>query len=196
MDYYELLETRRSVRRFSPRPVDKALLDKVLAAADMAPSGADRKPWSYIVLDDPLTKKKVRDACEKVEVEWYKDQPAWLRQWANKKGLVPDDKSFITTAPVTLVVTGNAGMPFWFESTWVSVTMVVLAAFREGLGTLTYTPGDTSALKEPLGVPDNHEIVVLLPIGYPNDEGMAPSKRTMPTGPGPRIFRNRFGLDY
>lgn len=49
----ELLRARRSVRKYTPRAVDPAVIDRVLEAMLSAPSSRGRRPWQLIVVDDP-----------------------------------------------------------------------------------------------------------------------------------------------
>ncbi|SNY52886.1 nitroreductase [Paractinoplanes atraurantiacus] len=61
MDVYEAVSSRRSVRAFSDRPVPRAVLERVLAAAARAPSSGNLQPWHlYVVTGEPLTALKRR----------------------------------------------------------------------------------------------------------------------------------------
>jgi nitroreductase len=61
MDVYEAVDTRRAVRAFSDKPVPKAVLERVLAAATRAPSSGNLQPWHlYVVAGEPLAELKRR----------------------------------------------------------------------------------------------------------------------------------------
>lgn len=61
MDIYEAVMTRRAVRAFTPEPVPRDTLERVLTAATRAPSGANLQPWNaYVVTGAPLAELKKR----------------------------------------------------------------------------------------------------------------------------------------
>ena len=60
MDFYEVIRTRRSVRSYKPDPIPQKVLNKVLDAARIAPSGSNRQPWGFIVVKDEDLKSLIR----------------------------------------------------------------------------------------------------------------------------------------
>ena len=66
-EFLELMQTRRSVRHFSPRPVAWELIENALRTAGTAPSGANQQPWSFVVVGDPDVKAEIREAAEHEE---------------------------------------------------------------------------------------------------------------------------------
>lgn len=65
------LARRRTVRQFSDRPVPRAVIETCLAAAGTAPSGANLQPWHFVVTGDPEVKRKIREAAEREEHDFY-----------------------------------------------------------------------------------------------------------------------------
>ena len=65
------MRRRRTVRQFSPRPVDRSVVEDCIAAAGTAPSGANLQPWHFVVVEDPAVKRRIREASERVEREFY-----------------------------------------------------------------------------------------------------------------------------
>jgi len=59
---YELLGSRRSLRRFSPAPLDRAVLERLLAAAVTAPSSTNRQPWHFTVVTQPARRRDIAAA--------------------------------------------------------------------------------------------------------------------------------------
>ncbi len=59
MDIFEALHTRRSIRKFTQQDVSEELINKILAAAMMAPSAGNQQPWQFIVITDDAQKKKI-----------------------------------------------------------------------------------------------------------------------------------------
>lgn len=59
MDMIEMIKSRRSVRKFTDEPVDRALLMQVLEAGRWAPSGLNNQPWRFALITDKQVKAKV-----------------------------------------------------------------------------------------------------------------------------------------
>ncbi|MDY7029970.1 MAG: nitroreductase family protein, partial [Spirochaetota bacterium] len=55
MKFIELAEKRYSVRKYDSRPIDRAVLDRCIEAARLAPSAVNAQPWHFVVADDPET---------------------------------------------------------------------------------------------------------------------------------------------
>jgi len=75
------------------------------------------------------------------------------------------------------VVAGDKRAPYWLESTWISIAYMLLQAENQELGTLTYTPSDTTFLNKLLSIPDHYSVVAIIPVGYPAE---TPTTRTRP----------------
>ena len=150
MDFYQVIETRRSVRSYKPDPVPEDVLKKVLNAARIAPSGSNRQPWKFIIIKDEERKKKMVELCE--------------------------GQSFVAEAPVLIVACGrnihyNRGGWMGDYSMIVDVAIAVdhltLAARAEGLGTCWIGSFDNEGIKKFLNIPEDINVVVLTPLGYP-----------------------------
>ena len=63
MDFYEVVRTRRSVRAFKKDPVPETILNKILDATHIAPSGSNRQPWRFILVTDEELKQRMISAC-------------------------------------------------------------------------------------------------------------------------------------
>ena len=171
------MRARRSVREFSDEPLPPGVLDEVIRAAGLAPSGANRQPWTFVVVTDPETKKKIREAAELEERELYERRIS--DEW--REALEPlgtdANKPFLEIAPALVVVFRHVygvdedGQRFTNyytqESVGIAVGFFIAALQHAGLVTLTHTPSPMGFLGEVLGRPENEKAYVLLPIGYP-----------------------------
>src|SRR5438128_803444 len=70
-EFLRRIAARRTVRDFSPEPVPFALVRDAIRAAALAPSGANRQPWKFVVVADPEVKREIRAAAEVEEKESY-----------------------------------------------------------------------------------------------------------------------------
>lgn len=182
-----LMSKRRSIRAFKSKPFSRHVLKRVLKAAFYAPSGADRSGYEMIVVDDPEVKRQIRAQCEVADTQWHRNAPVKIQRWLKKKGITPE-KPFLEDAPYLICVFGDNTAPYWLGSTWLAVAYLLLAAEREGLATLTYTPGKVRFLQKLLGVKPNLVPLVVLPIGYADEK--QPMKKIKPDT---RVYFNRAG---
>ena len=159
------MENRRSIREFSNKNVPKEKLNSILRTGQLSPSGANQKPFVYIVIDDPVLKKKIKSYCESVDKKFYNNSSEWFKKWMKEKK-ISLKKDFLVDAPYLVVVAGETDKPYWLESTWISIAYVILAAEYEGLATLTYTPAELDFLNDLLNLPKMLKPVSIIPVGY------------------------------
>ena len=184
------MKRRRSIRKFKKEKFAIEELCLILNAGLLAPSGANQNPYIFVIIDDVQLKKEIRNECELADKGFHDEAPSWLKEWFSKKQIT-SEKPFLTDAPYLVVIAGNTTMPYWLESTWISVAYILLAAEAEGLSTLTYTPGQMSFLNLLLGLPEVYAPVVILPIGYPDE---FPTKIDNDDKEA-KIFFNKFGVE-
>ena len=72
--FYKSMSRRRSVRTFSSEPVDRSLIESIVATAGTAPSGANKQPWRFVAVDDPDLKRQIREGAEEEERLFYKSR--------------------------------------------------------------------------------------------------------------------------
>jgi nitroreductase len=182
-EFFELLNRRRTVREYSSREVPLDLIEKAIATAGTAPSGANMQPWRFVVVRDKEVKRRIREAAEKEEHESYHGRMSekWLRRLAPLG--TDEHKPFIEIAPYLIVVfrinsiTEDGGTePTYYsqESAGIAVGMLLAALHNMGLATLTHTPSPMKFLQEILNRPKNEIPFVLIPVGYPADDARVP----------------------
>ncbi|MEP6945799.1 MAG: nitroreductase family protein [Acidobacteriota bacterium] len=181
--FFELLDRRRTVREYSDREVPFELIERAIATAGTAPSGANMQPWRFVVIKDPEIKRKIREAAEKEESESYHGRMSekWLRRLAV---LGTDEyKPFLEIAPYLIVVfrinsveeNGETEPTYYSqESVGIAVGLLLAALHNMGLATLTHTPSPMKFLQEILGRPKNEIPFVLIPVGYPTADALVP----------------------
>jgi len=166
MELLDLMKNRRSIREYKKQTIPLEKIYSVLDAGRYAPSGANQQPWIYILVTDATLKQQIRGEAERVEREYHETAPLQLQEWFKKQGITPA-KPFLTDAPALIVVAGDTKAPYWLESIWISIAYILLQAENQQLGTLTYTPSDTTFLNKLLDIPNHYSVVVVIPIGYP-----------------------------
>lgn len=182
-EFFELLNRRRTVRDYSNRDVPIELIERAIATAGTAPSGANMQPWRFVVVQDAEIKRKIREAAEKEEYESYHGRMSekWLRRLAVLG--TDEHKPFLEIAPylivvfrITTVLEDGETEPTYYsqESVGIAVGMLLAALHNIGLATLTHTPSPMRFLQEILGRPKNEVPFVLIPVGYPADNAKVP----------------------
>ena len=183
-EFYTSVSRRRTVREFSDRAVPRDIIETALKAAGTAPSGANLQPWHFVVVSGPKTKRKIREAAEVEEREFYKHRASaeWL---AALEPLGTDsNKPFLETAPYVIAVflqkygelpDGRKVKHYYpVESTGLATGILITALHHAGLATLTHTPSPMKFLNEILGRPTSERPFLLLVTGYPTDDAEVP----------------------
>lgn len=187
--FYQLCNGRRSVRDFSSDPIPAELIETLIKTAGTAPSGANRQPWRFIVVQDPELKRKIRIAAEKEEKESYEERMP--DQWLEDLSALGTDwhKEFLETAPVLIVVFAVNYEPeekrihknyYVRESVGVAVGFLLAAIHHAGLVALTHTPSPMNFLQEILERPQQEKPYLLIPVGYPAPGALVPDIHRKP----------------
>lgn len=178
--FAEVMAKRRSVRDFSTEPVPEEVIEAAIRAAATAPSGANLQPWRFVVMTDPERKRRLREAAEEEEREFYNHRasPEWLAALAP----IGTDwrKPFLEDAPVVIVVFEvhqgpNTPRPYYVkESVGIAVGFLLATLHQAGLATLTHTPSPMRFLNEVCERPREERAYVVIPVGYPLEGAQVP----------------------
>ncbi|MGD8376047.1 MAG: nitroreductase family protein [Acidobacteriota bacterium] len=184
------MDRRRSVRNFSRDAPPRECIDLAIRAASTAPSGANRQPWRFVVVDDPELKRAIREAAEHEERRNYEHRfpPEWLEALAPLG--VGWEKPFLEEAPYLVVVfkesygidAGGASTTNYYvnESVGIACGMFIAALHHMGLASLTHTPSPMGFLSRLLRRPDNEKPYILFPVGFPAPGARVPDLRRKP----------------
>lgn len=172
--YLSELSARRSVRAFSDESVPREVLLNCIRTAASAPSGANKQPWTFVLVTDPAIKREIRLAAEKEERAFYHHRAPqrWLE---DLEALGTDqEKPFLETAPALIVVFAQRHGAevderhyYVNESVGIASGFLLAALHHAGLGTLTHTPSPMIFLGNILSRPKNERAYLLIPVGYP-----------------------------
>jgi nitroreductase len=171
MDVMQAIKGRRSIRKYKPDPVSDKDIEKVLEAASWAPSWANTQCWRFIVVQDPQLKERLSDTLKLKEnraAMAVRDAPvvivacAELGKSGHRRGKVETDK----------------GDWFMFD-TALAMQNLTLAAYAIGLGTVHLGLFDAKEVARILDVPDGAVVVEMTPLGYPDDQPIAPRRKEL-----------------
>lgn len=189
--FYDLLNTRRSVRAFAPDPVPRGLVEDAIRTASTAPSGAHRQPWTFALVGDADLKVRIRQAAEAEEAENYEGGrlPDEWRQALEPLG-TNASKPYLETAPwlvvlfeqrYTITPDGETLKNYYVkESVGIAAGMFLSAIHNMGLAALTHTPSPMAFLMRILDRPENERPFALFPVGYPADGCRVPDLARKP----------------
>lgn len=182
--FYENIKRRRSIRQFSDRQVSREIIENCIRAAAYAPSGANMQPWYFVAAGNPEIKRKIREAAEKEEINFYKK---WApEKWLNALKPLGTDihKPFLETAPYLIVIfaqryhvltDGNIEKHYYVnESVGIATGILITAIHNAGLVSLTYTPSPMGFLNKILGRPSSEKAFLILVVGYPDENATVP----------------------
>jgi len=183
IEFLNEMKSRRSVRHFSDNPIPIEVIKNVVMTASSSPSGANKQPWKFVIVQDAEVKKRIRRAAEKEEKEFYEKRAP--EQWLNDLKQLETDwqKEFLETAPYLIVVfkinykndTKLKNKNYYVnESVGIACGLLIAAIHKAGLVTLTHTPSPMGFLSKILKRPKNEKPFLLLPVGYPEEDARIP----------------------
>ena len=182
-NYLEKLKTRRSVRDFSSETIPIDVIKNMVKSASSAPSGANKQPWKFCIVQDPKIKKKIRTAAETEEKENYDHR--FPEEWLEDLNQFGTDwhKEFLEEAPYLIVIfkqvydlRGEKQAKNYYvnESVGIAAGFLLTAIHNAGLVALTHTPSPMGFLEKILKRPKNERAFLLIPVGYPQNGAKVP----------------------
>ena len=178
------MEKRRSIREFSSQSFPRKVIENCLLVASSAPSGANRQPWKFVVVSNPVIKKEIRREAEKREQRFYQDIST--KNWVKDLELLGTNasKPFLEVAPYLIVIFAERyswsenkvkQMNYYVpESVGIATGMLITAIHHTGLACLTYTPPRIGFLNQLLNRPSNERPFIILVVGFPSEKAMVP----------------------
>ena len=143
---FNAIYSRRSIRNFKDKDVEKTKIEKLLRTAMAAPSACNIQPWDYIIIDTKEIIEKVKNSIEK---------------YGNYN------------TPLIMVITGNNKNIPWKDNGIIDCALamenIMIAAPTIGLGTVCIGGFNRQIIKEILEIPEGIEAIGMLYIGYPNE---------------------------
>ena len=159
MDVMEAITTRRSIRKYSDRPIEEDKLNLVLEAARLSPSSANSQNWHFIVVRDKEKIQKLMEAAD--------GQPS------------------VGEAPCAIVACAiksrmmDCGQPTDTVDCSIAMSYMLLQAHVLGLGTCWLGHFYADKVKKALHIPEDVSVIAFTPIGYPAEEPVARPRKEM-----------------
>ena len=163
---------RRSIRRFKPDAIDHDILEEIVETASYAPSWKHTQITRYIAVEGALKDQIAAQACE-----------AWK-----------PNADIINSAPVLMVISiiknrsgferdGSYSTPrndgWQMYDAGIASQTFCLAAHDKGIGSVILGIFDSAKVASILEVPEDRDVIALIPIGYPAEEPVAPKRKSV-----------------
>lgn len=168
----ECLTGRRSIRNFKPDTISHELLASIIETASYSPSWKNTQTVRYIAVEGDLKNQ--------IAAECY--------------SLFPGNAHAAANAPMLIVLTAIKGR-CGFErdgsfstskkDSWqmfdagIAAQTFCLAAWEQGLGSVIQGLYDEEKIINLLNIPDDQELIALIPVGYPDEEPVAPRRKSV-----------------
>ncbi len=183
--HHEQMQSRRSVRSFSSKPVSQDVIEQCVMTAGTAPGGGNHQPWSFACVGSTAAKKEIREAAEAEEREFYSGRAA--QEWIDALAPIGTDadKPYMEIAPWLICIfaqrrggthEGEARKNYYIhESVGIATGMLISACHNAGLATLVHTPNPMKFLNGICGRPETEKPFLILVAGHPAEDAMVPN---------------------
>jgi len=169
-DFMDIIKERRSVRKFEDRDIPESTLQTVLEAAQWSQSWANTQCWEIVVVKDQAIKGQLQETMAK-------GNPA-TKAIVEAPALLAVCGKLETSGYYKGQVTTKFGDWFLFDLGLVCQN-ICLAAHAAGLGSVIVGLFDHDQAAKVLKVPQGHELVAIIPLGYPAQTPKAPKRKAI-----------------
>ena len=156
--FYDLLKSRRSIRKFQNREVEKGKIDTMLKSALRAPSSRARRPWEFIAVTDRELLKKL-SRCREQGSEFLAGAPLGIVVMADPEAC----DVWVEDASIASIIIQLSAQSLDLSSCWIQVRNRVHSGRLQA----------EDYIKEALGIPPKYSIECIVAVGYPAEEKRA-----------------------
>ncbi len=151
MNLTECIEKRRSIRKYiKNKNLTESQINSILNVAQLAPSSSNKQDWELLLVDNPIIKKELVEAC--------------------------DNQSFIADCSIFIAGISTAKHKWSEIDIAIALEHIALKAVEMGLGTCWIGAFDKEKVSKILKIPRDKELIICIILGFP-DERPLPSPR-------------------
>ncbi|KON32995.1 MAG: hypothetical protein AC479_06065 [miscellaneous Crenarchaeota group-6 archaeon AD8-1] len=148
MNVLEAIQTRRSIRRFMKKPIEKEKLTRILESARLSPSANNNQPWHFILITEKKAKENLFPAYPR---NWFVEAPAIIAVC-----IKPNDGW-----------SRQDGEKYWKLDAAIAMQSIMLTSHDFGIGSCCIAAFDEKKAKKVLEIPNNTRLIALICLGYP-----------------------------
>ena len=167
MDVFDAVRTLLAVRSYQDKPVPEEVIRRVLDAGRLTASGMNSQPWHFVVIQD--------------------------RDMLRQLGAMARTGPYIAQAPAAIVVAIDK-TPLAVSDGSRAIQSLMLTAWAEGVGSNWVGFRGLEEIKSLLGIPDDLDLLAILPLGYPAEAVGKGKKERKPLGEV--AYRERYGQPF
>lgn len=185
MEFYEVINKRRSIRQFEDREISRETLERILDAELKAPSSNHQRRWELLT----LTKKDtIRELAKFIRPYPCRIQEPKTPQQEMFKIAYPRQRSIVEESACVILPYFKQKYSFDnqkneyglmdYGASWALVENMLLAATAEGLGSVVHIPvkKESQQIREFMKVPDGYYLPALVILGYASKDALLPSQ--------------------
>lgn len=172
MDSRDCILGRRSIRKFKTDAIDDAVIEQIVEEASYAPSWKHTQITRYVVIKDKELKAKIGECTSAYphNGEIIADAPALVCvTFVKNRSGFERDGSYST----------DRDWGWQMFDTGVAAQTFCLSAYAHGLGSVIMGIFDRDKVEKVLELPEDRELVCLIPIGYPDEAPSAPRRKAV-----------------
>jgi len=194
---WEAIRQRRSIRKYTNDEVPDDLINQILEAARLAPSGCNNQPWRFIVVRDEKVRRGICQLCSKQR--FIEEAPITIVCFADLNRYSPESMknqwNELVDWGIAQTLSGDlAKQEHWEQrpiaqfgrekqlfmavsNTFIAIEHILLMATALGLGTCFLGATDDGKLNKLFSLPNNLASVAVVTVGYPAGQIPAPRPR-------------------
>ena len=194
MEFYEVVKSRKTIRDFTEKKVDKKTIERILSAGLMAPTNDHLRSWKFIVITDkemierilnPIPKKTTETQVDSIIGPWNMKNASQINMY---KVAIPKQYNMLIQSEclilpffkqvTPLLKPKNLSALNGFASIWCCIENILLAVAAENLGCALRIPfeKETETIFEVLSHPKEYIMPCFLAIGYPLAKAKKPEQ--------------------
>ena len=185
MEFYEVIEKRRSIRQFEDKAIPTDMLERILAAGLQAPSSNHQRQWQLVTLTD---KAVIRELAKFIKPYPCRITEPKTPQQEMFKIAYPRQRTMVEEAACAILpsfkckydmksTTNDYGL-MDYGAAWALVENILLAATAEGLGSVVHIPvkKEPEQIKAFMNIPDGYILPTLIMLGYSSKDALIPAQ--------------------
>jgi nitroreductase len=153
MEFFDVIKSRKSTRKYIDKPVELDKLEQIMTAAQLAPSWRNGQCWKFIIITDPETKKELVRCTSVFNQSWMGKESAIVVACGN-----PEQSGF------------RNEQYYYLVDVAIATEHLVLAATTLGLGTCWIGGFEEEKVKSLLAIPESYRVAAMIALGYPAEK--------------------------
>ncbi len=179
MDYKKILINRRSVRNYLEKQVPIETILEIIHESTYAPSSGNEQPWKFIIINDRIAMKNISEEAKSNILNWIESNP---NDNVKKYETLLKNKEYniFYNASTVVLIIGDTNLKNTKVNCALAGSYFMMSATSRNLGTCWInfaTHIKSKDMIKQLGIPENHEIVAPIIIGYPAEVPTIPLRK-------------------